>query len=184
MHLHACLSSYVTASSSLPRVHVPAGPAMAAVLDQVVEFANTFVWKSGETFLSDIRIVAVLLVGYLATSFGIQALMKNRPAFNPTALIVLHNAGLCILSFAMLLGTLYEVITLATTLYKDQPFYGIYCDPDKLVMTGSTRFPFWSYIFYLSKYWEVWNISRFVGISELTCWHSCVCSLLTRTFLR
>ncbi len=135
---------------------------MAAVLDQVVEFANTFVWKSGETFLSDIRIVAVLLVGYIATSFGIQALMKNRPAFNPTALIVLHNAGLCIASAAMLIGTVYEIFVIATTYYKDQPAYGVVCDPDQKILTGSTRFPFWSYLYYLSKYWEVCLCSALV----------------------
>lgn len=124
------------------------------VVTLVKDYADNFKWESGVTPLSDIRVVFVLLAGYIGLSFLIQYLMKNRVAFKATGLVVVHNAGLCIVSLAMFLGTIYEIYTLVTTYYDDDKFHGAVCDAQNKAFS-TTRFPFWSYIYYLSKYWEM-----------------------------
>eukprot|EP00042_Codosiga_hollandica_P048396 m.542145 g.542145 ORF g.542145 m.542145 type:complete len:331 (-) comp57656_c0_seq12:1923-2915(-) len=124
-------------------------------MDSLLEFANGFHWERGTTFMSAPQHVATALGSYIAVSFLLQYLMRSRPAFKLTGLVCLHNAGLCLLSVCMFLGTVYEIASIAFGHYAARPAFGALCDPDRVVLTGSTRFPFWSYIFYLSKYWEM-----------------------------
>ena len=66
---------------------------------------------------------------------------------------MIHNAGLCIASFAMCAGSIWELYQVVVQHYQDDSFVGLICDPkNKIYGTG---FVFWSYLYYLSKFWEV-----------------------------
>lgn len=74
--------------------------------------------------------------------------MKNRKAFDLKWFNFLHNAFLCLLSLAMTVGIIYEVV-------KDSlanGFHHSYCD-EKGDLT-SNRIYVWIFIFYVSKYYE------------------------------
>ena len=123
-------------------------------VDDFLEFKATFVWKSGETFLSDFRLVFLSLVAYVAIAFWIQWMLKDRKPLNVTYIVVVHNAALCLVSLAMFLGTLQEVFRLLFVFYPDN-YWEAWCDHKDKFMTGGTHYPFWCYIYYLTKFWEV-----------------------------
>jgi fatty acid elongase 3 len=73
------------------------------------------------------------------------------------ALVLIHNAGLCIVSFAMCAGAIWELYTVARDYYQDDLFVGMVCDPkNKIYGSGLI---FWSYVYYLTKFWEVCHSS-------------------------
>ena len=124
-------------------------------VDQLLEFKSTFVWKAGETPLSDPAFVVASLVVYVCGSFLIQALMRGRAPLNVTYLVVIHNAGLCLASFAMFAGAIYEVYKVTSEHYADNVLGEVWCDSKKMLMAPSSGLPFWSYMYYLSKFWEM-----------------------------
>ena len=71
---------------------------------------------------------------------------------------MVHNAGLCLASLAMFLGGAYEIYR-AAAFYVDGTTHGLMCDSEDRIRSNSS-FYFWSYLYYLSKYWEVCPASR------------------------
>jgi fatty acid elongase 3 len=76
----------------------------------------------GATPLSTQPVVVSVLVGYLATVFSIQALMKNSQPFNPRFLFQLHNLVLTSGSLLLLVLMLEEILPI---LYKNGLFYAM-----------------------------------------------------------
>jgi fatty acid elongase 3 len=76
----------------------------------------------GATPLSTQPVVLAALVGYLATIFGIQELMKNRPPYKLQVLFQTHNLILTSGSALLLALMLEEILPI---LFKHGPFYAL-----------------------------------------------------------
>ena len=88
------------------------------------------------------------------TGFELSKSSLTLACFAVAGLVVVHNAGLCIASLIMCLGVLWETYKVLSTYYSEDPLSGAFCDKDKRFF-GSSGVPYWSYLYYLSKYWEV-----------------------------
>eukprot|EP01027_Heterolobosea_sp_BB2_P022016 GEZU01032389.1.p1 GENE.GEZU01032389.1~~GEZU01032389.1.p1 ORF type:complete len:268 (+),score=104.67 GEZU01032389.1:177-980(+) len=77
-----------------------------------------------------------------------SAMRLRKKGFELKWFNIVHNAFLCVLSFVMAAGTLYDVAVNS----MQTGFFNTYCDPNQQVV--NTRLFFWSYIFYISKYYE------------------------------
>ena len=74
--------------------------------------------------------------------------------------MIAHNAGVCLLSLAMLLGTIYEVYRGWKAQYSETgDWFSVFCDADGVLLQsgvkGQSRFAFWAYVYYLSKFVEM-----------------------------
>ncbi|KAL9657362.1 hypothetical protein ABK040_014351 [Willaertia magna] len=82
---------------------------------------------------------------------------NNKPFQSPTLdyFIKMHNLFLSALSVAMALGFLLEVIKIVSTTEGGvlNKISAISCDAEGVMRVG--QIPFWLYIFYLSKYYEL-----------------------------
>ena len=65
---------------------------------------------------------------------------------------MVHNAGLCLASLAMFLGGAYELYR-ASGYYTENTVSALLCDAEEHIR-NDTNFYFWSYLYYLSKFWE------------------------------
>lgn len=92
--------------------------------------------------------VAAVLV-YLCVIFGLQRVMRGRPAMKLRTFALVHNVILCLLSLAMAVGTLVEVLIVIS---RSGPF-SVVCDNNGSAMGG--RLGAWMYLFYLSKFYEL-----------------------------
>ena len=128
---------------------------MSSLVAGLVEYKDSFTWVRGETFFTEPTTVAVALAVYILGCLHLQSWMRNREAFNVTSLVVVHNAGLCIASLAMCIGTIYEVSRVVLAKYPDHVLGEAWCDTKSEIMAPSSGFPFWSYMYYLSKFWEM-----------------------------
>lgn len=76
----------------------------------------------------------------------------NRPAFNLKKQMAAHNIFLFVLSAAMFLGSLYEIIKN----YSQNDMYEVFCSTTE--SKGQFKFSgnawFWGYLFYISKFYE------------------------------
>ncbi|EAL70227.1 hypothetical protein DDB_G0274669 [Dictyostelium discoideum AX4] len=104
----------------------------------------------GVTPFSQFQIIPIVLVIYLVTIFSIKFLMKNRKPFSLKFISILHNAILCIWSLIMCVGVLYEIIKRVS---NEGPLFTVCEDPNGGFDKGVTYY--WSYIFYISKFYEL-----------------------------
>ena len=54
-------------------------------------------------------------------------------------------------------GALWELYKVTTSFYPEDVFDGAVCDRNNVVLSNS-KLEFWSYMYYLSKFWEVREI--------------------------
>lgn len=89
---------------------------------------------------------------YIVTILTGKLYMRNREPFDLRSGLKYHNLVLFIMSVAMLIGGIYEVIAAFTTL----PFEDVFCSSSQRhgLYQLSQGGLFWSYVFYLSKYYE------------------------------
>jgi fatty acid elongase 3 len=124
---------------------------------------------------------------YLITILGGSYLMRNAKPLNVQRLLVAHNIFLCVLSLAMTLGTLVEVI-LAVNRFGLQDTYcsGVNTGRPNVFFTG--RIWFWGFIFYLSKYYELLDTLFIVAkrrpLTFLHVYHHIVIIALALGFMR
>ncbi|KAM9980780.1 hypothetical protein ACTFIY_003083 [Dictyostelium cf. discoideum] len=104
----------------------------------------------GVTPFSQFQIIPTVLVIYLVTIFSIKFLMKNRKPFSLKSISILHNAILCIWSLIMCVGVLYEIIK---RISNEGPLFTVCEDPNGGFDKGVAYY--WSYIFYISKFYEL-----------------------------
>eukprot|EP00271_Cylindrocystis_brebissonii_P013329 TRINITY_DN33082_c0_g1_i1.p1 TRINITY_DN33082_c0_g1~~TRINITY_DN33082_c0_g1_i1.p1 ORF type:complete len:280 (-),score=30.19 TRINITY_DN33082_c0_g1_i1:342-1181(-) len=139
-----------------------------------------FQWKQNVTPCSSLLFVALSIVGYLAVIFLLQFLL--RPRKNPVPLgylPALHNLNLCLGSLVMFLGALQAALVDSE---ENQWMWGsenkyrwLLCFPVGTKPVG--RVFFWSYVYYLSKFYELLDtvvlVLRKKRLSLLHVYHHC-----------
>ena len=103
-------------------------------------FASGWQWPAGG--------VAIYLVVVLLLSIG----MKNAKPFELGSTAVVHNLLLSLGSLVMLLGTLLE---LHRRWSASESFDWFFCEAPATQTSGPLFF--WSYVYYLSKYYEMFD---------------------------
>jgi len=115
--------------------------------------------------------------------FGLQQVMKSRERFELTGFVTIHNMILCLLSFVMLVGMIFEISKLFIRWSYDVEM--LLCDPKKHLAVG--RQTWWFYIFFLSKYYELVDTVIIVlkkrPIIFLHVYHHCITVLLVYIML-
>ncbi|KAJ3577021.1 hypothetical protein NP233_g33 [Leucocoprinus birnbaumii] len=106
-------------------------------------------YVSGQTPLSTVTSVNASLAGYLAITFGIQALMKDRQPYKLTTLFRAHNIVLSLGSALLLVLIMEEIVPL---IWQRGLHHSI-CSPE--VLTPSLEFYFM--INYYFKYLELFD---------------------------
>jgi len=108
-----------------------------------------FQWSVGKTPFSQFQVPLVASLVYLVLLYGLQAFMKDRKALTLKYVTLVHNIILTCLSTVMFLGAAYG----AYIKYQTQGFFaGLVCEQEPQPIHGWLFY--WSYIFYLSKYYE------------------------------
>ncbi|CAI5959516.1 unnamed protein product [Closterium sp. NIES-64] len=119
---------------------------------------QTFEWKVDETPVSNLPLMLCTCIGYVAFILGLKWYRtKNKMApVNLGFLPAIHNLILCLWSLAMFLGTIHAML-LDSEINKYDTGMGKYtwllCFPSTVKPVGYLWF--WSYIYYLSKYYEL-----------------------------
>jgi fatty acid elongase 3 len=110
---------------------------------------QNFKWTYGVTPFSNLQVVLFMGVFYLTSVVILQAYMKDRKAYSLKFFSQVHNVVLTLLSAAMFSGAAIG----AYSKYESQGFFaGLLCEQEVDPMHGPLWY--WSYIFYLSKYYE------------------------------
>jgi len=111
--------------------------------------SSDFQWDIGRTPFSQFQVPLVASLLYVVLLYGLQAFMKDRKALTLQKFTFVHNLFLTLLSTVMFIGTAYG----AYLKYQSQGFFdGLVCEQEAQPMNGILFY--WSYIFYLSKYYE------------------------------
>lgn len=121
-------------------------------MEKILESYNDFRFVHGALPFSDYTTLGVSVVSYLAVVGLLSQIMKNQKRMDLKWVVVLHNAFLCFISFAMLVGVLYELAKKAATIPNDELVETFFCDGKKRLVSGGQVF--WFYLFYLSKFYE------------------------------
>eukprot|EP00285_Hemiselmis_virescens_P002323 CAMPEP_0173407312 /NCGR_PEP_ID=MMETSP1356-20130122/66798_1 /TAXON_ID=77927 ORGANISM="Hemiselmis virescens, Strain PCC157" /NCGR_SAMPLE_ID=MMETSP1356 /ASSEMBLY_ACC=CAM_ASM_000847 /LENGTH=250 /DNA_ID=CAMNT_0014368469 /DNA_START=62 /DNA_END=814 /DNA_ORIENTATION=+ len=108
--------------------------------------------------MSNMQLVLAAEVAYFVTIFGIQWFMGKAPATDggkpaPDGRLLklamcFHNAVLCLVSLAMFIGAGYEAYVRS----KAEGITFLFCEKYNTKAQGGLYF--WSYIYYLSKFYE------------------------------
>lgn len=111
---------------------------------------SDFQWIYGRTPFSHIQVPIIASIIYLVSLFLLQAWMKDRKAYVIKEFTFVHNVILTLLSTTMFVGTAYG----AYLKYQSQGFFeGLVCEQESHPIRGPLFY--WSYIFYLSKFYEL-----------------------------
>ncbi|CAI7889952.1 unnamed protein product [Closterium sp. NIES-53] len=119
---------------------------------------QNFEWKVDETPVSNLVLMLCTCIGYVTFILGLKWYRtKNKMApVNLGFLPAIHNLILCLWSLAMFLGTIHAML-LDSEINKYDTGMGNYtwllCFPSTVKPVGYLWF--WSYIYYLSKYYEL-----------------------------
>lgn len=109
-----------------------------------------FHWEIGKTPLSQTQIPILVGIGYVLSLYTLQNYMKDKKPYSLKILSLLHNAFLSLLSLAMFCGVAYG----AYRKQQENGFWaGLVCEQDRDPIKGPLFY--WSYIFYLSKFYEL-----------------------------
>jgi len=107
-------------------------------------------WNWPLTTASSIAIAVTL---YLATIVSLREFMKNREKLELKVIVPLHNFFLSALSLIMLSGVLYQIGRIVFT--SDHIVNDLFCDTDRRMASGNQTY--WFYLFYLSKFYELFD---------------------------
>jgi len=111
---------------------------------------NEFQWNYGKTPFSQIQVPVIIALTYLISLFSLQSYMKERKPYILKIPTFVHNVCLTILSLVMFIGTTYG----ASLKYNSQGVWaGLVCEQETEPIRGPLFY--WSYIFYLSKFYEL-----------------------------
>ncbi|GJP40529.1 hypothetical protein CLOM_g201 [Closterium sp. NIES-68] len=119
---------------------------------------QNFEWKVDETPVSNLVLMLCTCMGYVAFILGLKWYRtKHKMApVNLGLLPAIHNLILCLWSLAMFLGIIHAML-LDSEINKYNTGMGKYtwllCFPSTVKPVGYLWF--WSYIYYLSKYYEL-----------------------------
>lgn len=112
-------------------------------------FFKFFEWQRNDTPLSSPTSVASILAAYLVTvTLGTHCVKRPLPL--PRVVIAFHNLVLCLGSLVMFIGTAHESFREKTRVNSTE---WLFCIQPGTAAEGPLYF--WSYIYYLSKYYEL-----------------------------
>jgi len=107
--------------------------------------------------LVDWRVVLSCVAGYLLFIFGLQKWMEDRKRWELGFVVLMHNALLSVFSLVTAVGVFYELyshVMANAASPNGVPIQELlFCDPQ--VRLGSGMLPFWFYLFYASKFYEL-----------------------------
>jgi len=132
--------------------------------------------------------VLLTITLYLAVIYSGRQFMKDRMKYELKVLVPLHNFILCGVSILMGIGVLYELFGrfIVNRLEGKSTAELFLCDPEKKFASG--RIVFWYYIFYLSKFYELFDTIIIVlkkrPIIFLHVYHHCITIVLIWAMLR
>jgi len=110
---------------------------------------NNFQWEIGKTPFSQFGVPVFGSFFYLISLLVLHIYMKEKKAMVLKGFTFVHNVILTLLSLTMFIGASYGAILK----YKSQGFWaGLVCEQDPEPIKGPLFY--WSYIFYLSKFYE------------------------------
>jgi fatty acid elongase 3 len=127
--------------------------------NKVSQYISEFQWVTGKTFMSSFETAAIGCVLYVVSLIVIQRLMRNREPIRLDTINLIHNIFLCVASLVMLSGLVITLLWITI----DDGFVAANCDPERKYVKGAL--PFWSYVFYLSKYYE-WFDTVFLALKK------------------
>ncbi|KAJ3115220.1 hypothetical protein HDU96_001004 [Phlyctochytrium bullatum] len=120
------------------------------------EYAHVFMdWKvpvaSGLTYFVAVKLInsAIIAANKKAKAAGVAPTKRWTDSSLFKAVVVLHNLGLCVFSAACFVGMGPRWLR---NLFE-RPLHEAYCDRDSHVW--NTGLYYWSWLFYLSKYYEI-----------------------------
>ncbi|KAK4523887.1 hypothetical protein GAYE_SCF00G1784 [Galdieria yellowstonensis] len=133
-------------------------------------YVRSFEWRNSP--FSGIQYPFVAVILYLLIIWALHRYMKDRPPLKLKRVTAFHNIVLCLLSLVMCVGTIVELILRV----KDLGFFSVVCDREHKAMRG--RLLFWMYLFYCSKYYELFDTVIMVlkkrPLNFLHVYHHCV----------
>jgi len=115
-----------------------------------VQDIDSFVW-SDETPFSSIYYPVFGSVGYLAFLYFGKKFMSNRKEYSLRTVSACHDILMIGLSLSMLFGTLRG----AWRQYHQEGLLSLFCETSEHAVKGSIGF--WLYIFYISKFLELFD---------------------------
>ncbi|KAL9653689.1 hypothetical protein ABK040_009163 [Willaertia magna] len=128
------------------------------------DYVKNFSFEYGETPLSHWSIPLIACSVYLIVIYSLRAVVgkptpedRNAPKKEKkgldfiTVFAFFHNAFLCILSLCMATGATVDAIKLSAE--NDFSISSVVCDPTGITTKGPINF--WTWIFYLSKFYEL-----------------------------
>eukprot|EP00028_Trichosphaerium_sp_Am-I-7-wt_P006932 CAMPEP_0168514746 /NCGR_PEP_ID=MMETSP0405-20121227/4304_1 /TAXON_ID=498012 /ORGANISM="Trichosphaerium sp, Strain Am-I-7 wt" /LENGTH=266 /DNA_ID=CAMNT_0008533953 /DNA_START=45 /DNA_END=845 /DNA_ORIENTATION=- len=125
----------------------------------VVDFIDNWELNKETTFGASFYFPVYASIGYLVVMYGLQYLLKGTKPLKLTFIFFLHNIFLSLWSLLMLVGTLVTLVKY----YKQDGWEYLNCDPENKYAKGALAF--WSYSFYLSKYYE-WFDTLFLVLKQ------------------
>jgi len=113
-------------------------------------FYPHFRYEANTLPLAKWEIVIGAVILYLIIILFLKKWMENKPRYELTFVIPVHNFFLSALSFTMMCGMLYEVFNIFKN--NNYSFTTILCDPEGKLAIGPQIG--WFYLFFLSKFYE------------------------------
>ena len=119
----------------------------------IPDYFHSFSWTSPAPPLSSLLWPSVIVPLYLLTIYAIQYHVRHNRHNKPYAVNALfgyHNLLMSLLSLVMFVGCLVEVLRRS---YNESSLRWLLCEPTTASSEGGLYF--WSYMYYLSKYYEL-----------------------------
>eukprot|EP00959_Pyramimonas_sp_CCMP1952_P458730 9477115-Pyramimonas_sp.AAC.1 len=155
---------------------------MDSLSKKYADIAQNFVYDPRITPLCERHVVLYTSIGYVTAMLLLQELRRGKPALNLGVLPKVHNLILCLGSLLMFLGALYEAYVEYQT--TDSTRF-LFCLPVGFKVKGALYF--WSYIYYLSKYYELLDtvilVLRGKGLNFLHVFHHAFVILMAYLWL-
>jgi hypothetical protein len=121
----------------------------------IPDLFQSFTWSNPSPPLSSLLWPSIIVPLYLIVIYTIQWHVKthrhNKP-YNVNFLFAYHNLLMSILSLIMFIGCLIEVVRRTV---NESSLYWAVCEPRHNPSSGGLYF--WSYLYYLSKYYELFD---------------------------
>jgi len=125
---------------------------MAGQLWQQLYLPSSFEWIPNITPFSNLLYPIFTCLAYYAIIFILWVYMKNKNGYSLSVAFTIHNIILCIWSFVMCFGMITDIIPMV----QQNGIFWLVCD-DKNVKVMKGRLWYWAYIYYLSKYYELFD---------------------------
>jgi len=143
---------------------------MESIREQYGRISREFRYDPSVTPFCERKTVLIISVSYVLVMLILQEFRRGKRPMDLGPIPKLHNINLCLGSLAMFLGAAYEAYK-EYQVANDARF--IFCLPIGFEVKGALYF--WSYIYYLSKYYELFDtvilVLRGKGLNFLHVFH-------------